>query len=158
MATQTRRRRAEKQVSLRKVCPELPKDQVGLKELEDDLRRMGCVGLFQHSWRIRSEEMVRELVVGGVPPEFSKSVRGRPEAWTAQLWGRVYGLNMGKEAMAAKKDDCTRGRFSSSLDSKDGYAVSDCKDDRDRRMRAFLVPILTPEKLAFSSPDRPYNR
>ena len=63
MATQSRKRGQEKQVSLCKVCPVFPKNQVELKELEDDLMRMGCIGLFQHPWRIRSEEMVKELVV-----------------------------------------------------------------------------------------------
>lgn len=51
--------------------------------------------------------------------------------------------------MASKKDDCTRGKFAQKLDAKYGYYVKDCKDKRERRVLAFLVPILSPEK--------PYN-
>ena len=51
--------------------------------------------------------------------------------------------------MATKKNDCTRDKFSQRLDPKYGYFVKDCKDERERRMLAFLVPIFSPEK--------PYN-
>jgi hypothetical protein len=51
--------------------------------------------------------------------------------------------------MATMKEDCTRDKFSQKLDPKYGYFVKNCKDERLRRMLAFLVPILSPEK--------PYN-
>ena len=51
--------------------------------------------------------------------------------------------------MATKRDDCTKDKFSSRLDPKYSYFVKDCKDERERRMLAFLVPIFSPEK--------PYN-
>ena len=51
--------------------------------------------------------------------------------------------------MATKRDDCTREKFSLRLDPKYGYFVKDCKDERERRMLVFLVPIFIPEK--------PYN-
>jgi hypothetical protein len=51
--------------------------------------------------------------------------------------------------MATKREDCTRNKFSSRLDPKYSYFVKDCKDERKRRMLAFLVPIFSPEK--------PYN-
>ena len=39
------------------------------------------------------------------------------------------------------------GKFDSSINTKDGHAVSDCKDPRERRVLEFVVPILYPEKL-----------
>jgi hypothetical protein len=48
--------------------------------------------------------------------------------------------------MAVKKEDCTRDKFSKKLDPKYGYYVRDCKDKRERRLLAFLVSILCPEK------------
>jgi hypothetical protein len=51
--------------------------------------------------------------------------------------------------MATKREDCTRDKFSQRLNPKYGYFVKDCKDERERRMLAFLVPIFSPEK--------PYN-
>ena len=40
--------------------------------------------------------------------------------------------------------DC---KFDSSINPKDGYAVSDCVDPRERRILEFIVPILYLEKL-----------
>jgi hypothetical protein len=66
MATQTRKRTAEKQVALRKVHVVTPTDREESNELEADLRRMGCIGLWEKSWRVRSEDMMRKLVTGEV--------------------------------------------------------------------------------------------
>ena len=51
--------------------------------------------------------------------------------------------------MATKRDDCSKDKFSQRWDPKYGDFVKDCKDERERRMLAFLVPIFSPEK--------PYN-
>jgi hypothetical protein len=51
--------------------------------------------------------------------------------------------------MATKRENCTRDKFSSRLDPKYDYSVKDCKDERERKMLAFLVLIFSPEK--------PYN-
>jgi len=48
--------------------------------------------------------------------------------------------------MATKREDCTRDKFSSRLDPKYGYFVKDCKNEREMRMLAFLVPIFSLEK------------
>ena len=48
--------------------------------------------------------------------------------------------------MATNREDCTRDKFSQRLDPKYGYFVKDRKDERKRRMLAFLVPIFSPEK------------
>ena len=51
--------------------------------------------------------------------------------------------------MATKREKCTRNKFSQRLDPKYGYFVNDCKDEREKNMLAFLVPIF--------SPENPYN-
>ena len=146
MATSTRKRSQMKAVTLRKVCARVPKDRAELEELEEDLRRMGCVGFLQHPWRIRHERVVKELVSGEVPAEFINTIRARPEEWTPDLWGRVYGFEQGGEGLATRKEDYTQGKFASKIDSKAGYLIEDCRNDRERRVLAFLVPILNPEK------------
>jgi hypothetical protein len=149
MAIQTRKRTAEKQVALRKVHVVTPTDHEENNELEADLRRMGCLGLWEKSWRVQSEDMMRELVTGEVDRVYASTIRGQPDRWNAELWSNVYGFKQGGGGMATKRDDCTRDKFSSRLDPKYGYFVKDCKDERERRMLAFLVPIFSPEK--------PYN-
>ena len=96
--------------------------------------------------------MVRELVTREVDQVYASTIRGRPGRWNAELWSRVYGFKHGGpggECMATKKDDCTRDKFSHKLDPKYDYFVKNCKDEREMRMLAFLVSILSPEK--------PYN-
>ena len=47
---------------------------------------------------------------------------------------------------ARRTDTWINGKFDSSINPKDGYAVSDCVDPRERRVLEFVVPILYPEK------------
>jgi hypothetical protein len=149
MATQTQKRTADKPVALRKVHVVTPTSREESNGLDADFRRMGCLGLWEKSWRVRCEEMVRELVTGEVDQVYSSTIRDQPDRWNAELWTRVYGFKQGGEGMATKKEDCTRDKFSHKLDPKYGYFVKNCKDERKNWMLAFLVPILSPEK--------PYN-
>ena len=149
MATQTWKRIAEKQVAFRKVHVVTPTDRKESNKLEADLRRMGCLGLWEKSWRVRSENMVRQLVTGEVDRIYASTIRGRPDRWNAELWSRVYGFEQGGEGMAIKREDCTRDNFFQRLDPKYGYFVKYCKDERERRMLAFIVPIFSLKK--------PYN-
>jgi hypothetical protein len=110
---------------------------------------MGCLELWEKSWRVRCEEMVRELVIGEVDQVYASTIRGRPNKWNAELWSRIYGFKQEGEGMATKREDCIRDKFSQRLDPKYGYFVKDCKDEREMMMLAFLVPIFCPEK--------PYN-
>ena len=75
MATQTRKRIAEKQVALRKVHVVSPTDRDKSNMLEVDLRLMSCLGLWEKSWRVRSEDMVRELVTGEVDHVYASTIR-----------------------------------------------------------------------------------
>ena len=92
MATQTRKRIGKKQVALRKVHVVTPTDREESNKLEADLRCMGCLGLWKKSWRVRTEDMVRELVTEEVDHVYASTIRGQPDRWNAELWSRVNGF------------------------------------------------------------------
>ena len=48
--------------------------------------------------------------------------------------------------MALQIDRFIDGTFSTMVNTKDDYAISECKDVRARRILEFLIPILYPEK------------
>ena len=48
--------------------------------------------------------------------------------------------------MASRSDRFINGKFSAWVNPKDGYAVSECKETRARRVLEFLVPLLYLEK------------
>ena len=43
-------------------------------------------------------------------------------------------------------DKFVEDKFSTSINPKDGHAVADCVDPRERKVLEFVVPILYPEK------------
>ena len=61
----------------------------------------------------------------------------------------VYDFERGGEGLPKKKEDCTKGKFSTKLHLNDGYKNDDYIDERERRLLAFLVLILHPMKPAF---------
>ena len=96
MATQSQRRIPNKPVILRKIHVFTPTSREESNEMEADLRRMGCLGLLEKSWRVRCEEMVRELVTGEVDQVYAFTIRGRLDRWNAELWSRVYEFKQGR--------------------------------------------------------------
>ena len=48
---------------------------------------------------------------------------------------------------AARTDEFIWDRFVEKIHRNDGYSVEDCKDPRERRVLAFLIPILYPIKM-----------
>jgi hypothetical protein len=48
--------------------------------------------------------------------------------------------------LVGRKDEYVKDCFKELPSPKDGYAIEDCMDPRHRRVLAFLVPILSPEK------------
>jgi hypothetical protein len=48
--------------------------------------------------------------------------------------------------LAGRKDEYVKDCFKDLPSPKEGYAIEDCKDPRHRRLLAFLVPIVYPEK------------
>ena len=132
-------------VKLRKVVPVIPSTEPERTELMDDLTTMGCLGLLDKPWGFREERMVRELL-DGRSNEFDNTLRGAHRLWTEELWRAVYGFRSGGAGMANRKDEFIRGKFQGAVNPKDGYAVGDCIDERQRHLLEFLVPVLHPEK------------
>ena len=45
-------------ISLRSICPAVPKDKEEKRLLVEDLARIGCEGLLAQPWSLRSKDMV----------------------------------------------------------------------------------------------------
>jgi hypothetical protein len=133
------------EVKLRKVVPEVPRNETERGELLEDLLTMGCSGLLEKPWGFKDDWIVRELL-DGVSNEFEHSIRASPIRWTEECWREVYNFSKGGGGMAGWKDEYVKNCFRALPSPKDGYAIEDCTDVRHRRILAFLVPILYPEK------------
>jgi hypothetical protein len=133
------------EVKLRKVVPEVPRDEAERGELLEDLQVMGCSGFLEKPWGFKDDRIVRELL-DGVSNEFDNSIRGQPIRWTEEYWREVYHFSKGGGGLAGRKDEYVKDCFKDLLSPKDGYSIEDCKDPRHRWLLAFLIPIVYPEK------------
>ena len=80
------------------------------------------------------------------PNIFDGTIRDRPQLWTADLWRDTYRFPRGGSGLANRMEGHHEGRFMHQVDPKDGYLVSDCRVDRNRRLLEFLIPIVHPDK------------
>jgi hypothetical protein len=62
------------EVKLRKIIPEIPRDDSERVELLKDLQVMGCSGFLKKPWGFKDDRIVRELL-DGVSNEFENSIR-----------------------------------------------------------------------------------
>ena len=127
------------------MVPVIPKTPIARRELEEDLMRIGCVGLLNKPWNIKDEGLVRELVEGA-PKQFDHTVRCKSEKWTALVWREIYGFKPETYGWTSRTDKYIVGQFSKSVNPKDGYTVNDCDDVLAKQVLEFLIPILYPEK------------
>jgi hypothetical protein len=132
-------------VRIRKIVPEVPRDEVERAELLEDLQTMGCSGLLEKPWGFKDEEVVRELL-DGVSNEFDNTIRATPTRWTEEVWREVYNFNTGGGGLAGRKDEYVKDYFKELPNPKDGYDIEDCTDPQHRRMLAFFAPIVYPDK------------
>ena len=51
-------------LTLRSVVPAIPKEPGERAYLEEDLTKIGCIGLLSKPWTVKDERMVRELTIG----------------------------------------------------------------------------------------------
>jgi hypothetical protein len=133
------------EVKIRKVVQEVPRDETERGELLEDLQRMGCSGLLEKPWGFKDDRVVKELL-DGATNEFDNTIRATPTRWSEECWKEVYNFSTGGGGLAGRKDEYVRDCFKELPSPKDGYAIEDCTDPRHRRVLAFLVPILYPEK------------
>ena len=73
-------------------------------------------------------------------------MRRDSKQWTVDSWTEVYNFRKEGKRMAARTNKLVDGKFSTSINPKDGHAVADCVDPRKRRVLEFVLPILYPEK------------
>jgi hypothetical protein len=133
------------EVKLWKVVPDVPRNEIKRGELLEDLQTMGCSGLLEKPWDFKDDRIVRELL-DGVLNEFDNSIQATPAQWTEECWREVYNFSTGGGGMAGRKDEYAKDCFQALPSPKDGYTIEDCTDPRHKRLLAFLVPILYPEK------------
>jgi hypothetical protein len=138
-------RRKTSEVKIRKVVPEVPRDEAERGELLEDLQTMGCSGLLEKPWGFKDDRIVRELL-DGVTNEFDNTIRVTPTQWTKECWREVSNFSTGGGGLAGRKDEYVKDCFKELQSPKDGYAIEDCTDPHHRRVLTFLVPILYPEK------------
>ena len=129
-------------LTLRSVVPAIPKEPGERVHLEEDLNRIGCIGLLSKLWVVKDERMVRELTKGA-PNQYEGTVRVRPETWGAERWREAYGFGTKGEGFASQTDKFIGGKFRF---AKDGFAIADCEDSRAKRVLEFLISIPYPEK------------
>jgi hypothetical protein len=135
----------QSEVKLRKVVPEVPRNETERGELLEDLQTMGFSGFLEKPWGFKDDRIVRELL-DGVSNEFDNLIRTAPTRWTEECWKEVYHFSMGGGGLAGQKDEYVKDCFKDLPSPKDGYTIEDCTDPRHRRLLAFLVPIVYPEK------------
>ena len=133
-------------ISLRNVTPRIPENPIHLEELKQDLARMRCEGLLDRPWALKKEQLVQEMLQPERPNIFDGTIRDRPQLWTADLWRDTYRFPRGGSGLANRMEGHHEGRFMHQVDPKDGYSVSDCRVDRNRRLLEFLIPIVHPDK------------
>ena len=80
------------------------------------------------------------------PNIFDRTIRDRPQLWTADLWQDTYSFPRGGSGLSNQMEGYHEGRFMHQVDPKDRYSVGDCQNDRQQRLLEFLVSIIHPDK------------
>ena len=139
-------RRSIVPILLKNVLPSIPKKESELKELIEDLSRMGCEGLLAKPWNLRAEATLHEFLFERGNQWF-RTIRQDPKKWTAKIWDRVYGFLREKdEGWARRRDSFYVEKFRTDPDLKDGFHPGNCRNLSERRVIKFILPILSPEK------------
>ena len=138
-------------VSLRNATPVIIENEEELAILQQDLHGLGCAGLLERPWNIKNKEFVQEFVMiwewkAKRSNIFDSTMRDRLEEWTAGVWRGMYLFLPGRNRMANRTDKFVEGKFLHEVDPKDGFPVKECRNDRERRVLEFLVPIVHPDK------------
>ena len=87
-------------LTLRSVVPAIPREPGERAHLEEDLTRIGCIGLMSKPWSVKDKRMVREFIIGA-PNQYKQIVRARLESWRMEKWRKAYGFNVGGEGFAS---------------------------------------------------------
>ena len=96
-------------MSLRNMTLVVPENEEERAMLKDDLHGIGCAGLLERPWNLKNEEFVQEFVMIWEQKAersniFDRTIRDRPEEWTAGVWRKVYEFLLGGNGMANRMD------------------------------------------------------
>jgi hypothetical protein len=138
--------REDTAIPMKPLVPAIPTDDEELRELGEDLRKMGCEGLLGQPWNGQEDNVLREFKFARGNQWIGTKKRD-PENWTPDTWARVYRFQRGVgEGWAGRKDGLFAGKFRGDVDPKEGLHPTNCRNPREKRMLEFLMPILNPEK------------
>jgi hypothetical protein len=133
-------------IPLKNVSPVILKNESELKELFEDLTRMGCEGLLGKPKNLKSEAKLREFLFERGNQWFT-TLRQDPDNWTAEVWAEVYGFSPRKdERWANRKDNFYVGKLRGEHDLKDGFHPRNSQNNKERIVIEFILPIFSPEK------------
>jgi len=65
-----------------------------------------------------------------------------PKAWIVEVWSHTYCFLVIGSALVSQTKKHHLGKFSKTIDPKEGYQTADYKDLKQRKVLEFLVPIL----------------
>ena len=91
--------------------PSIPENPIELAEHKQDLVQMRCAGLLERPWALKREELVRELVQPECLNIFDRTIRDRPQLWTAEHWRDTYNFPSGGARLSNRMEGYTEGRF-----------------------------------------------
>jgi hypothetical protein len=133
-------------IPMKPLVPAIPTDDEELRQLGEDLRKMGCDSLLAQPWNVQDDRVLREFKFAK-GNQWLNTKRREPEKWNPDTWARVYGFPRGiGEGWAGRKDGLFIGKFRGEVDPKEGLHPTNCRNEREQRVLEFLVPILNPEK------------
>ena len=132
-------------LTLRSAVPAISREPGEQAHLEEDLTKIGCIGLISKPRSVKDKKMVRELVTRA-PNQYDLIIRGHLETWSVEKWREAYRFDVGDEGFASRTDKFISSKFWHATNPKDGFAIADCEDSRAKKVLEFLIPILYLEK------------
>ena len=112
-------------------------------QLEEDLTRMGCMGLYEKPWIFQKGRAAVELIPPGTPRGV---YRANPLAWTREVWCNVYSFAEEKGWRPEVNRELLEKHIASSYDVSECYRSDQFKNSRLRRVVEFLNPIFHPNR------------
>ena len=128
---------------LSKIDPNKWKGTTRGVQLEEDLTRIGCMGLYEKPWVFQKGQAVVELLPSGTP---RGGHRANPLAWTRELWRDVYSFIEEKDWRPQVDRKLLEEHISSSYDVSECYRSDQFLNKRLRRVVEFLNPIFHPNR------------
>ena len=124
------------------MSPAIPKSEAELKELIEDLTRMGCKGLLAKPWSLQSKATLREFLFERGNQWFM-TMGHDPGKWTAEVWAEVYGFTPRKgEGWASRNDSLSVGKFRGKHNPKDGFHPGNCWNKKILSLVVFCCSLL----------------